>query len=658
MSDGGLLLHVGDRGTITPRAVLLGTFGAVAINIWVPFCAYSAHSSRLIFSYLPMAALLPFVVLILPANAALKAVAPRWALRPAELVVVFVMGWVASTWPTLGLTGYILTITATPYYFASPENQWTELLHPYLPRWLIPSDATYAMEWFFNGKPAGEPIPWTVWMGPLVWWMLLILAILMVCVGLAVILRKQWVQRERLVYPLAEVPAELVTEDPDGGPLPKFFRDRLFWWGFGIPAFVICWNTVSYWHPFWPQIPLVTQSYPTISFGRDFPSIVVRPNLFVIAFAYLTTLDVLFSVWFFHLAAVVAIGVMNRTGVTIGTPDVWCSSNAATGWVSFGGLTLFVLWGLWISRAHLGDVVRKAVGRGPEVDDRGEIMSYRGAVLAVVVGTLYLAGWLHGVGMALLPMVMFLFGCFIVYLGVAKVIAQCGLVYVRATLTAQSFATHALGSVNFGPASLSGLAVTYGFIADAKPTLMASVVHAVKLQDWIKGGRRGLFWAIVLAVAVGGVSSLVYTLYLGYTHGAYNFGAWEFQSGNIQIITNVVGKMRELAGPDRNRLLCLAIGGVICAWLLFLRYRFPWWPLHPIGFTISGTTWPIRISAFSVFLAWLIKVVVLKIGGNRMYTRSRPLFLGVLVGYVMGVAFSFVVDVIWFPGEGHMVHHW
>ncbi len=58
-----------ERGsTITPRAVILGTLAAVAINIWVPFSAYSAHSSRLIFSYLPMATLLPFVVIVLPAN--------------------------------------------------------------------------------------------------------------------------------------------------------------------------------------------------------------------------------------------------------------------------------------------------------------------------------------------------------------------------------------------------------------------------------------------------------------------------------------------------------------------------------------------------------------------------------------------------------------
>lgn len=645
-------------GRLTARAVLVGAVGAVAINIWVPFSAYSAHSSRLIFSYLPMAALLPFVVIVLPGNLLLRALVPGWALRPAELVVVFVMGWVASVWPTLGLTGYILTITATPYYFASAENQWAALLHPYLPRWLVPARSTYAMEWFFNGKPPGEATPWAVWVVPLLWWMAVVVAVLLVSVGLMVMLRKQWVERERLVYPLAEVPAELVREGVEGGGWPPMVRRRLFWWGFALPAAVILWNMVSYWYPFFPQIPLVTQAYPTIRFGRDFPAIFVRPNLFVIAFAYLTTLEVLFSVWFFHLAAVVAIGVMNRTGFTIGSPDIWGSSNAVVGWVSFGGLTLFVLWGLWMAREHLGDVFRKALGRAPEVDDSGEMMSYRQAVLAVVLGTLFLGGWLRSTGMGWAATVTFLFGSFIVYVGVSKVIAQSGLVYVRATMTAQSFAVNSLGSAGFGPAGLSSLALTYALIADAKPTIMASVVHVGRLQDWLKGRRRALLWAVLLAVVLGGASSLIYTLWLGYARGAYNFGAWEFRSGNIQIINNVVAKMKELGPPDRPRLAALAVGALISGGLIFLRYRLPWWPLHPIGFTISGTTWPIRISVFSIFLAWLVKFVVLKVGGNRLYTRSRPFFLGMLVGYVVGVAVSFVVDVIWFPGEGHMVHHW
>ena len=643
---------------VTARALLLGAFAAVVVNVWVPFSDYSAHSSRLIFSHLPMATLLPVIVVLLPVNTLVKALAPARALRPPELMVIVAMAWVASVWPSLGLTGYILTIIATPYYFASAENQWAEVLQPYLPTWLAPTEKTYAMEWFFNGKPAGEAIPWGVWAIPLVWWLAFVVALFLVAIGLAVIFRRQWVEHERLVYPLGEVPAQLVTEDPAGGPLPCCVRNRLFWWGFALPAGVICWNMVSYWYPFFPTIPLVTQAYPTISFGRDFPPIFVRPNLFVMSFAYLTTLEVLASVWVFHLLSVLASGLMNRMGFTIGAPDIWCETDSVTSWTAFGGMIFFVSWGLWVGRRHLGGVLARALGRPSEVDDSGEMMSYRQAVLAVLLGTLFLGGWLHASGMGVLATATFLFGCFIVYVGVAKIVAQCGLVYLRASLTAQSFATHTLGTAAFGPSGLGGLLVTYGFVCDAKPTALVSVVHVARLGDWLRGSRRALFWAVLLAVVAGGLTSFLFTLQLAYSHGAYNFDAWEFQSGNVQIVSGIVSQMKELTQPSRSRLTCLVVGAAICGGLIYLRYRFPWWPLHPIGFTVSSTSWALRVSVFSIFLAWLVKLIVLRVGGNRLYTRSRPFFLGMLVGYVTGVAISFVADIIWFPGEGHMVHHW
>ena len=41
-----------------------------------------------------------------------------------------------------------------------------------------------------------------------------------------------------------------------------------------------------------------------------------------------------------------------------------------------------------------------------------------------------------------------------------------------------------------------------------------------------------------------------------------------------------------------------------------------------------------------------------------MNTPKRLLFLGLLLGYALGIGLSFVVDVIWFPSRGHMIHHW
>ena len=49
------------------------------------------------------------------------------------------------------------------------------------------------------------------------------------------------------------------------------------------------------------------------------------------------------------------------------------------------------------------------------------------------------------------------------------------------------------------------------------------VAQSVKLDDLIRGNRRALlFWAGV-SVLLGLVASVWYTLYLGYSHGVYNF---------------------------------------------------------------------------------------------------------------------------------------
>ena len=91
--------------------------------------------------------------------------------------------------------------------------------------------------------------------------------------------------------------------------------------------------------------------------------------------------------------------------------------------------------------------------------------------------------------------------------------------------------------------------------------------------------------------------------------------------------------------------------------LTLLLYRVSWWRLSPVGLAVCGS-WPITVSWFSVFLTWAIKGTVLKIGGNDLYQRSRPLFMGVLLGYVTGVSVSLLVDVLFFYGDGHRVHFW
>jgi hypothetical protein len=88
--------------------------------------------------------------------------------------------------------------------------------------------------------------------------------------------------------------------------------------------------------------------------------------------------------------------------------------------------------------------------------------------------------------------------------------------------------------------------------------------------------------------------------------------------------------------------------------MTFLRSQFAWWPVHPIGFTISPTYFAYRMG-FSVFLAWAFKSIVMRVGGVPLFKKFQPFAVGLLVGWAMGIAVGFVVDMIWFPGGGHAI---
>ena len=59
-------------------------------------------------------------------------------------------------------------------------------------------------------------------------------------ISIAVILRKQWVDHERLTYPMMQLPIAMIEDDE--GPRPSLikplFRDWLFWAGFALPFIV------------------------------------------------------------------------------------------------------------------------------------------------------------------------------------------------------------------------------------------------------------------------------------------------------------------------------------------------------------------------------------------------------------------------------------
>ena len=631
---------------VTIRSAIIGVATALFMQAWGIYSRRIIRSSGVTSAFLSPALFVAILIVLCVVNPIIKSIRRSGGLSPREVLTILGIGIVGGA-PIAALFAFI----TIPYYFATPENQWGTLLHPYLPSWIAPLDTDSAVTLLFNGIPEGTALPWGAWVVPMLWWLLLFGVLAFAAASIAVVLRKQWVEHERLRYPVLE-PVSLMAEGSDStNRWPQFARGRLFWAGVCVGFIFIFWNALPWISPAFPEMPV--RGRVSAFFGRDMPPMFSYIDPFTFSFSYFANLDVLFSIWFFFLMFVLEFGIFNRVGYTIGgRGDRYGSYDAASSWQGLGAFCVFVLFGLWMARRHLKDVVLKAWRSDHAVDDSHEMLSYRTAVVGIVLGVVFAVVWLHRAGMDYTMAIPLVGMLFVLYIGVARIIAESGLLYVQGPMSAQSFSVYLVGARGVSPSSLTTLLFSYPM--HTNPTSQMS--HVAKISDPDQNSGRKLFGAVGLSLLVTTFAVLLGTLYLGYTRGAENFGH-SFICGGVHNFPDTVSKIKNPFETDWNRIMFLGIGALVMAVLTFARYRFPWWPIHPIGFAVMGTDL-VRNFALTLFLAWACKSLILRTGGFTMYGRAQPLFVGLLVGHVLGITGAFLVDVFLFPGAGHSIHPW
>ena len=640
------------KSGITFRSLLLGLGLVFLISLGAPYSIWMVGSSEITWSVFPIGVGVPFILLIF-INALFKRFTRTWALSPAELVVIVIMGLVASGIPIF-VAGYILAVISKPYYGATPENEWAAYIQPYLPDWAIPHSTDDAMRYFYEGLPSGEPLPFGAWIGPMSWWMSLILAIYFVCFCLVVILRKQWVENERLIFPITEVPRLLIEESPTSA-LPPLFQTRSFWFGCAVPIGIILFNMIAYFQPGFPQIPLHQGSSLQLFAG-------VRPILLliyfpIVGFMYLVGTGISFSIWFFYLFTMAETGVVNWAGLTVTRPDTFVWDWQTLSWQAYGAFVAMVLWSLWMSRHHLRAVSRKVFKGGEGPEDTDEMIPYRLAVYGGLTAAFYILAWLWKSGMDLYVAALYLAAMLIMFIGITRLVIQSGMHYLTPPLTAQALPL-AIAGTAVSPHSMVAMALSYSCFGDVESLFMPSAAHAAKLNE-LCHHRRSLAIAIIVAVVVSFVTTVYFMLYLCYQHGAGNFRSWFFLPGAGAGSVAFDAAVRQLRDPwptDWGKLSYFGIGALAYSLLTICQYRFYWWPLSPIGLTVA-TTWMVRRIALSVFVAWAFKSIVLRLGGIGLYRQIRPFFIGLIVGFFAGIGISYGVDLIWFFGKGHAILH-
>ena len=87
------------------------------------------------------------------------------------------------------------------------------------------------------------------WAIPTFWWCVFTFVLIFVMQCINVILRKQWTEQERLVYPIVELPYQLAYNTN------RFLRSRAMWWGFGIALIISLVNGLNIFFPSIPAFP-------------------------------------------------------------------------------------------------------------------------------------------------------------------------------------------------------------------------------------------------------------------------------------------------------------------------------------------------------------------------------------------------------------------
>ena len=624
------------------RAVLAGLLLCSLISVGIPYGEFVIQGTRLGLSSSTPAAFFLLFVLVAFAQPLLGSMRRTWLFNREELLLVTVMMMLSTAVPSRGFTGAFLPAVTSVFYYAAPENNWAQVLIPHLPTWMTLHDPE-AIQRFYEGLPRGHSIPWEAWFEPLGWWFLFMAAFYTVLICSMVVIRRQWMDRERLLYPLVQVPLGMIEDQDPPSRLKPFLKNPVMWVGFAIPFLLNSLTALSRYYEFVRPVDINL----SLLVARGTVSIPIRVNYLMIGLVYFINTGVSFSLWFFYLLAKLQESACSILGIyTAEQLDIFSHTGPTTGMLShqaMGAMIVLVLLGLWAARSHLGTVWRQVWGRevGSDLD---ELISYRAAAIGLLVGLGVMGVWLWRSGMPAWVVPLCLFGIFTIFFALTRVIVEAGLSSAVAGVSGAGFLVSGVGSTVLGPAGVLATRYTLVWAGDLLVFMMAPCANGIRMLHGLQSSKKLLLGMMAAALGIGLAGSVYMALNLAYQYGAFNLHAQYFVGNFAQDPFDFASRFIENpVGPYWPGWGWTAVGGAIMALLMLAQHHLLWWPLHPIGFVVSGT-WMLNAVWINIFLAWLVKTLVLKYAGPAGYRATRWFFLGIILGQFVVGGFWLVVD--------------
>ncbi len=536
-----------------------------------------------------------------------------------ELMLGYIV--LTATIPIIGFGGLRFLVTGMGYlpYVSETVPQWQRFL-PGVARLPVLHDMD-AIRHLYTG---GHAVPWGAWLVPIAFWSAYLLLLSTIWICMAGILRRIWIDQERLTFPIAKMPLEIMN------PRENVFRKPLFWIGLAVPVVLQSLLALHNWYPAVPAMQLKVYNIKDLLFTSPpwnaIPNVPISFYPMGIGLAYFVPSDVSLSCWLiavlmklvYVVAAVFGIEAAGTGASHFPYPD----EQACGSWLALAGI---VIWG---ARHHWRTVLKMV--------SQSEQAAVGRMITVAISCALICVGMMASVGIPVLAATVVLTVYLAYMLSGARIRAEAGAIWTFAPLawTPQRTMTSILGANGLSDQAL---------VAGGHFNLIHWDIRAQSLPYLMEGmdiaERSGISWRQVLGlVAIGTVTALAMgwwaTLSKVYDVGASTARADLYAMRKVQIDFNEVNRVATQArGWDPSGVTAAAFAAGLTVLLTWTR-RAGIFGLHPIGYVMCNTQ---IMNAFILpfFLAWLAKTLVLRLGGHKAYRKSVMFFVGVILGDVV-----------------------
>jgi len=561
------------------------------------------------------------------------------SLSSSELLSIYVFLSVGLTLCSHDILEVLVSSMGHAFWFATPENEWKELFHSHIPGWLTVADRKA-----LTGYYEGDSTLYTVenlraWISPLAWWTLFVTCLVFVMLCINVILRKQWVEKERLSYPIIQLPLQMCDKKY------SFFSNRLMWIGFGVAALINIVNGLSFVYPAIPTIPVKRQTISNLFTEKPWNmmgGVRIAFYPFAVGIGFMIPIDLLLSVWVFYW--------IYKAELMIGGMAGW-SSVPGYPWIHKQGLGVYIalcIFALWMGRRHFGKVLKTAFGiRDGPSEDR-EPISYRLADLGSICGLAFLFVFSKQVGMTYTIIPFFFLIYFIIAIMITRIRAELGfLVHWLHIASPHYTLVSFLGTRRLGASNLTAFTMFRFFNRGYRSHPMPHQLEGFKLASLSGINLRRMSIGIMLSAVATAVLTFWIMLHLFYKYGADSgyFDVWATGLGR-EAFNQLQNWINYPTSTNLFDLMAIFGGAAFGLLIMSVRTRLFWWPLHPLPYAMAGS-WGMFNLWCPLFVAFLAKWTILKFGGLRSYRKAVPLFLGLALGdYAIGSILSILSIVL------------